>query len=238
MRRLELWGDGLLLEARDVRMDAAAAGRRDHRRRRPAASAVVEVRLVAADGSSDPAKPPDQLAVDDRAWAIVPPDRKREILLVGEGDPYLETALSYLPNSNLFGVAPGRYPADAQRRDGTDWDLIIFEGFVPATLPTTPTLVIAPPSTSPVGDRVGQADEPGHRDALPGRADPSLRRPLDDPHRRSGQARAAGLGPIGDSGTQGRAAPVRRVPGRRPDRPSSPSSRAAPTCRSRSRSRS
>lgn len=159
-RRLELWGDGRLLEARDVRMDALqradviiddvdlGVG-------------VVEVRLVAADGSSDPAKPPDQLAADDRAWAIVPPDRKREILLVGEGDPYLETALSYLPNSSLFGVKPGRYPADAQRRDGTDWDLIIFEGFVPTTLPATPTLVVAPPKTSPVGVVRGKLTNPG-----------------------------------------------------------------------------
>ena len=113
---------------------------------------VVEVRLVGAGGSGDTADPPDQLAADDRAWAIVPPDRKREILLVGEGDPYLETALSYLPNSSLFGVKPDRYPADAQRRDGTDWDLIIFEGFVPATLPTTPTLA-----------RRAAADEPARR---------------------------------------------------------------------------
>jgi hypothetical protein len=159
-RRLELWGDGLLLEARDVRIGALqradviiddvdlGVG-------------VVEVRLVGADGSSDPANPPDQLAADDRAWAIVPPDRKREILLVGEGDPYLETALSYLPNSNLFGVKPARYPADAQRRDGSDWDLIIFEGFVPATLPTVPTLVIAPSRTSPLGDVSGKLTNPG-----------------------------------------------------------------------------
>ena len=122
---------------------------------------VVEVRLVAADGSADPSTPPDQLAADDRAWAIVPPDRPREILLVGDGDPYLETALSYLPNTSLFGVKADRYPADAQRRDGTDWDLIIFEGFVPATLPSTPTLVIGPPRTSPIGTVTGKLTNPG-----------------------------------------------------------------------------
>ena len=51
---------------------------------------------------------PDQLAVDDHAWAIVPPDRTRLILVVGPGDPYLETALSYLPNVELFGVDRSR----------------------------------------------------------------------------------------------------------------------------------
>jgi hypothetical protein len=160
MRRLEVWGDGLLLEARDVRMgaqqradviiDDVELG-----------VGVVEVRLVAGEGSSDAAIPPDQLAADDRAWAIVPPDRPREILLVGDGDPYLETALSFLPNTSLFGVKAGRYPVDAQRRDGTDWDLIIFEGFVPATLPSTPTLAIGPPRTSPVGTVTGKLTNPG-----------------------------------------------------------------------------
>ena len=161
-RRLELWGDGLLLEARDVRIGAMqradviiddvdlGVG-------------VVEVRLVGAEGAADGSSPPDQLAADDRAWAIVPPDRKREILLVGEGDPYLETALSYLPNSSLFGVKPSRYPADAQRRDGTEWDLIIFEDFVPATLPRTPTLIVAPsaisPTPSPCGRLFGDTSE-------------------------------------------------------------------------------
>lgn len=159
-RRLELWGDGRLLEARDVRIGAL--------QRADVIIddvdldvAVIEVRLVAGEGAADPSKPPDQLAADDRAWAIVPPDRKREILLVGEGDPYLETALSYLPNSSLFGVKPSRYPADARRNDGTEWDLIIFEGFVPTTLPTTPTLVVAPPKTSPLGVVSGKLTNPG-----------------------------------------------------------------------------
>jgi hypothetical protein len=160
-RRLELWGDGNLIEARDVPMDPQQRSDviiDDV----PRGTSVIEVRLVAAGAASTTAtSAPDQLAADDRAWAIVPPDREREILLVGEGDPYLETALSYLPNSKLFGVAPGRYPADAVRRDGTDWDLIIFEGFVPATLPTVPTLLIAPNRSNPAGDVNGKLTNPG-----------------------------------------------------------------------------
>jgi Ca-activated chloride channel family protein len=159
-RRLELWGDGRLLEARDVQMDAQQRADviiddvpRD--------VSVLEVRLVAADGSSEAASPADQLAADDRAWAVVPPDREREILLVGEGDPYLETALSFLPNTQLFGLTPDRYPADARRTDGTEWDLIIFEGYVPATLPDVPTLAIRPPETSALGDLAGKLTNPG-----------------------------------------------------------------------------
>jgi Ca-activated chloride channel homolog len=162
-RRIELWGDGNLLEARDVSMDAQQrsnviidnVGDPDH------PVGVVEVRLVARDAPSDPATPPDQLAADDRAWALIPPDRKRQILLVGAGDPYLETALSYLPNSELYGVKPDRYPQDAVRTDGTDWDLIIFEATTPATLPNVPVLAIAPPTTGSLGNVSGKLTNPG-----------------------------------------------------------------------------
>ena len=157
-RRLELWGDGLLLESRDVDIDAQQRadviiddvdGDVE----------VVEVRLVARDPADT--APPDLLAADDRAWAIVPPDRDREILLVGDGDPFLETALSYLPNTALFGVKPDRYPQDARRTDGTEWDLIIFEEFVPAELPAAPTLLVAPAKTSPLGTVTGSLEDPG-----------------------------------------------------------------------------
>jgi hypothetical protein len=83
------------------------------------------------------------------------------VLLVGAGDPYLETALSYLPSSDLFGVTADRYPQDAVRTDGTDWDLIIFEGAAPANLPNVPVLLIAPPSTTPLGTVGGKLTNPG-----------------------------------------------------------------------------
>jgi len=158
-RRLEVWGDDHLLEARTVSVDGQQRSDvivDDV----PSEVAVIEVRLVAAEGTVDPAHP-DQLAADDRAWAIVPPDRPHNVLIVGPGDPYLETALSFLPNTRLFGVKPDRYPADAIRTDGTDWDLVIFEGFVPPTLPSTPVLAIAPPTSSPLGEVAGKLTNPG-----------------------------------------------------------------------------
>ena len=157
-RRIELWGDGDLLEVRDVRLDAQARAdvviddvARDVE--------VVEVRLVGTDPSAT--TPPDMLAVDDRAWAVIPPDRPRLILLVGEGDPYLETALSYLPNVELYGVSPAEYGPASERQDGRPWDLTIFENHVPRTLPTTPVLAIAPPATSPLGTVTGTLNQPG-----------------------------------------------------------------------------
>ncbi len=161
-RRLEFWGDDRLLESRTITIDAQQRadavvdniGDKDH------PVSIVEVRLVAGDDPGGAGRP-DLLAADDRAWAVVPPSRDRNILVVGEGDPYLETALSYLPHARLFGLKPAEYPAGAVRKDGSAWDLIIFEGFVPVTLPATPILAIAPPKTSGLGEVTGTLKNPG-----------------------------------------------------------------------------
>src|SRR5688500_1462007 len=157
-RRLELWGDGSLLEVRDVPLEAQARANvivddLDRNVR------TLEVRLVGSDPAVVAA--PDQLAVDDRAWAVIPPDRTRLILVVGDGDPYLETALSYLPNVELFGVEPNEYGPATQRKDGRPWDLVIFEGFLPTTLPRSPILAIAPPRSSDLGQVTGRLTNPG-----------------------------------------------------------------------------
>ena len=157
-RRVEVWGDGALLEVRDVLLEPQA--RQDVIIDDvPRGIGALEVRLVGPD--PDITTPPDQLAADDRAWAVIPPDRTRLVLVVGEGDPYLETALSYLPNVELYGVAPGAYGPATERTDGRPWDLVIFEGFLPATLPTAPILAIAPPRSSPLGEVTGTLSNPG-----------------------------------------------------------------------------
>ena len=92
---------------------------------------------------------------------MIPPSQKRLILVVGKGDPYLETALSYLPNVELFGVTPEEYGPATARKDGRPWDLVIFEGSLPATLPKSPILAIAPPRTSPLGEVDGTLKDPG-----------------------------------------------------------------------------
>ncbi len=169
-RRIELWGDDHLLEARDVDLDAQS--RQDVIIDDvPPDVAALEVRLVARDPAATGA--PDQLALDDHAWAIVPSDRKRLVLVVGEGDPYLETALSYLPNVELYGVTPDEYGPATDRKDGRPWDLVIFEGKLPATLPTVPILAIAPPLTSALGEVTGTLKDPGIGSLDP--AEPILR---------------------------------------------------------------
>ena len=156
-RRIEVWADDVLIEAKDlVTLDPQTRTEvivDDV----PRGASVIEVRLTSITGTTAT----DVLALDDRAWAIVAEDRIREILIVGEGDAYLETALTFLPNVTLFGVKPSEYPAKAARPDGTSWDLIIFEDFVPVELPRTAVLLIAPPRTSELGEVVGSLTDPG-----------------------------------------------------------------------------
>jgi Ca-activated chloride channel family protein len=161
-RRVELWGDDRLLETRTIAIDAQARADVviDNVGSVKDPVSIVDVRLVAGDAANTTARP-DLLASDDRAWAVIPPARDRNILIVGPGDPYLETALSYLPNSRLFALTPAEYPAGAIRTDGTSWDLIIFEGTVPAVLPSTPILAIDPPSSSGLGEVTGTLTNPG-----------------------------------------------------------------------------
>jgi hypothetical protein len=169
-RQVQVFADGQLRDSRTLRLDP-------QRRTdvsiddiddpdRPAS--VIEVRLLGPDGAATPA--PDALAVDDRAWAIVPPTQPRQVLLAGEPDPYLETALSYLPDTELYF------------RDGDDWstltgldefELVIFNRFLPPTLPAKPTLAIAPPRTTALGTVTGSLTNPGLGTTDP--SDPILR---------------------------------------------------------------
>jgi hypothetical protein len=157
-RRLELWGDGSLREVRDIFLDPQARSDvviDDV----PGDVETLELRLVGPDPAV--ATAPDDLATDDRAWAVVPPDRTRLILVVGEGDPYLETALSYLPNVELYGVALDEYGPATERKDGRPWDLVIFEGPLPGELPRSPILAIAPTEDSPLAQVTGTLENPG-----------------------------------------------------------------------------
>ena len=154
VRRVELYADGVLREARTLQLDP---------QRRTDVSiddiddpahpaSVIEVRLTTPDPTAgSPAttsSSPDALAVDDRAWAIVPPAQLRRVLLVGAGDPYLETALTYLPDTELYGIKPTDYGPSTHPEK---FDLVIFEGWLPPELPPEPILAIAPPATSPLG---------------------------------------------------------------------------------------
>ena len=86
----------------------------------------------------------DHFPLDNSAYAALDIRRTSEILLVSQGNVFLEKVLSLLPNSEIFRVVPRRYfSIDADR-----YDVVIFDGFVPDSMPRGSALFISPPESS------------------------------------------------------------------------------------------
>jgi hypothetical protein len=86
----------------------------------------------------------DYLAVDDEAWAVYVPATTGRVLLVSEGNRFVEQALLALP-----GVQP--YLADPTLPlPESAFDLYIFDRVVPETLPPGDLLFIGPAEDTPL----------------------------------------------------------------------------------------
>jgi len=157
VRRLQVLADGTSVTARDLVLDPLT--RADVViDELPPGTTVVEARLTPAISREGETTTTDYLALDDAAWAIVPPDRLRRVLLVGPGNAYLQNAFALLPNVELYGATAEEYPSTTGKEL---FDLIVFDGFLPAELPRKPILAFAPPQTSPLGIVHGTLDEFG-----------------------------------------------------------------------------
>ena len=142
-RRLEIYADGELVDARDL---AIPAGQRSEAliSTVPPAATMVEARLAGEDA----------LAVDDRAFALVPQAGAVRALLVGAGNDYLENALALLPRLELYAVGPAATPTrwhDAERGRARRTASSIFDGFVPDEPPACRRSTSARPRTAPFG---------------------------------------------------------------------------------------
>jgi hypothetical protein len=141
-RRLEIYADGQLIDARDMPIPA---GQRSEAviATVPASAQRVEARLAGSDA----------LAVDDRAFALVPQEGLVRTLLVSEGNTYLEHALALLPRLEVYAAAPDDYPDALAEADeaGTPYGLFIYDRFVPGEPPLTPAVYIGPQADGAFG---------------------------------------------------------------------------------------
>jgi Ca-activated chloride channel family protein len=150
-RRLEIYADGQLVEARDL---AIRAGQRSEALvgTVPPMATVVEARLAGEDA----------LAVDDRAFALVAPEETVRALVVGPGNSFLESALALLPRLELFAVDEAGYEdamAEAEE-NGSPYGFVVYDGVVPADAPPVPALYIDPSSDGAFGAVTGRLDAP------------------------------------------------------------------------------
>ena len=105
----------------------------------PAGGTAASVTLSGIDGSNG-------LALDDSAYAILAQRKPAQVLLVTSGNPFLEKALSLLPNLELYRVDARRYLAV----EADKFDVVVFDGYLPPLLPRGNLLVINPPDRGPV----------------------------------------------------------------------------------------
>ncbi|MBN1314059.1 MAG: VWA domain-containing protein [Anaerolineales bacterium] len=97
-------------------------------------ASVVEARLQVNDG----------LALDNTAWALVRTRERKRVLVVSEGNLFLERAIASMPGVDAFQIGPtDSLPAEA-------FDLYVLDGSMPETAPAAPLLVLNPPPGNPL----------------------------------------------------------------------------------------
>jgi hypothetical protein len=97
----------------------------------PSTHRVLEARIAPRAGA-------DALASDDRAFATLSPRARTRVLLVTEGNRYLEAALLLDEYLDVEEVAPARYT------DARGFDVVVFDRASPPQDPGVPALYLGP----------------------------------------------------------------------------------------------
>lgn len=83
----------------------------------------------------------DQLSMDNCRYAVSSRQQKSKLLLVTAGNLFLERALMLQPSLSITRIKPEHYlPSLAG-----EYDLFVFDGFLPENLPAAPVLSFDPP---------------------------------------------------------------------------------------------
>jgi Ca-activated chloride channel family protein len=85
------------------------------------------------------------LTLDDTAFAVLVQRKPAQVLLVSNGNQFLEKVLTLLPNVDLYRIAAQRYLAVEADR----FDIIVFDNYLPPLLPRGNLLVVNPPDRGP-----------------------------------------------------------------------------------------
>ena len=91
----------------------------------------------------------DAMTVDHEAWAIAGGSMHGRVLLVTKGNSFLEASLRQQPNIDLFETTPDKYA------NVGNFDLTVFDGFVPTSLPFGALFFVNPPTDSNIFGKSG-----------------------------------------------------------------------------------
>jgi hypothetical protein len=98
----------------------------------------------------------DYLPDDNSAWAVASRSNARRALLVSEGNLFVEQVLHSIPGLTAFQANPGT------ALPGGDFDLYVFDGWLPTSLPDGDLFFINPPESSSlftVGEELVQPEQ-------------------------------------------------------------------------------
>jgi hypothetical protein len=115
------------------------------------ASRALEARIVVSGESAD------SLAVDNRAFALLPERKRAKVLVVTSGNTYLEAALLLDEFLDVQVVSPRDYAALNPAR----MDVILFDGVTPAAPPATHAIYIDPRGPGSPVNVEGELKSPG-----------------------------------------------------------------------------
>jgi len=131
---LQLLGDGALVDLTKLRLQPGQSLARFYPQL-SGASRTLEAKIALVDGTHD------DLPADDHAYALLPERRRAKVLVVTEGNTYLEAALLLDEYLDVTDVAPVGYAAALGK--GT-WDAVIFDRVTPAEMPKAAALYLDP----------------------------------------------------------------------------------------------
>jgi Ca-activated chloride channel family protein len=87
----------------------------------------------------------DALPIDNTVWAVHTPPASGRVLLISDGNLFLERALGVLPGIELVRLTPD------QPLPPEPYDLYVYDGVVTDTLPSGNLWLVGPPAFPPLG---------------------------------------------------------------------------------------
>ena len=135
---VELYADGNLVSVQTATLGAEASGALQWGPL-PPTTRFLHAHIISQDA----------MTIDHDAWAIAGGSMHGRVLLVTQGNSFLEASLRLQPNIDLFETTPARYV------NGGNFDLTVFDGFVPSNLPSGAIFFVNPPTDSNVFGKSG-----------------------------------------------------------------------------------
>ncbi len=133
---IEIYADGRLVDTKPIQLDANDAYQRFYPSQAVSGERLeARVRLKTTDAR-------DVFPLDDRAYALLPPTRKTTVMVVTEGNLYLEGPLLLNPNLDVTRVTLENYSPEK----AASFDVTIFDRVAPKPPATGGLLYFGPPA--------------------------------------------------------------------------------------------